>query len=158
MLSCIKVKTFYFCLRTLKCFCDDTVLNWLVFRYTKSSHHLFHTIGTENSHQVVFKRNIKLGFPWIPLSACTTTKLIVYSSCLMTLGTKHKKSTNISNLFRFFFCARISAETNIDSASSHVCRNDDASLFSGLSYDLRFFFMIFSIKQRVSDAFLLQIC
>ena len=85
------------------------------------------TIGTEQTHQIILKRNIETGLTRISLTTCTTTKLVINTAGLMTLCTDDLKTTEL--LYTL-------AKLNICTTTCHVCCDRYSAHLSGISDNL----------------------
>ena len=72
------------------------MLNLLILSYTKRCEHLHQTLRSEQTHQIVLKRNIETGFSWISLTSGTSTQLVINTSGLMTLCTDNLQTAGCS--------------------------------------------------------------
>src|SRR4029079_12826571 len=81
---------------------------------------IFYSLGTEDTHQVVLKRHIKLCGSRVTLAAGAATELVVYPPRFMTFGGEHKKSAYTFYEFIFSFYYRVAAQLDVDSAACHV--------------------------------------
>ena len=63
------------------------MLDLLALRNTQGLKHSHQTLGTEQTHQVIFQGNVEAGLTRVTLTAGTSAQLIVDTAGLMTLGT-----------------------------------------------------------------------
>lgn len=69
----IKVKPFNAFLGSLKGFGDALILDWRILVYTKSIHKHGDAVALENTHEVVFATDEKLGCARIALTSTAST-------------------------------------------------------------------------------------
>ncbi len=79
----------------------------------------------------------------IPLSSCTSTKLIIDASRFMFLCTEDGETAEVSNTF---------SELDISTSTGHVCRYGDSISLTGVSDDFSFTSILFSIEYFMSDS------
>ena len=61
-------------------------------------HDLGHQLGVEQTHQIVFQRQVEAGLAWIALTAGTTAQLVVDSTGLVALGAEHVQAAQLLDL------------------------------------------------------------
>ena len=120
------------------------MLNFLSFRNSKRIEHPDQTLTSEQPHEVVFQRNIKLGNTRISLTAGTTAQLVVDSSGFMTLRADNPQSAGSSCLV---------VQLDIGTTTRHIGGNGDRSMLTRLLNDLRFQFVEFGIQDVMLDSF-----
>ena len=123
------------------------MLDFLSFRNAQCIEHADHSFGTEKPHQIVFQRNIELGFTGVALSAGTAAQLIVDTPRLMPLRTDDLQTACRLRLFIQF---------NIRTTSRHIGRNCNSAVNTGIRYDFRFQLMKFGIQNFMLNASFLQ--
>ena len=69
----IEVKALNPLLRCLERLADRFVLDGHIFFYPKALHQASNTLTLEDSHQVIFGRDVELGVAWVTLAATTAT-------------------------------------------------------------------------------------
>ena len=92
VLTHCKVDFLNFALGALDKLGNNLCLNWHIVWKLITLHHCcnaIHAISTKAAHQIIFKRKVELGLTRVSLTTRTTTKLIVNTTALMTLGTNN---------------------------------------------------------------------
>ncbi len=112
------------------------MLNLLTVRNTQRIEYTHQLFGTKQTHQIVFQRNIKLGFARISLTSGTPAQLIVDSPGFMAFRTDDFKSAG---------CFCLVVEFDIRTAPRHIRRNRNGAMLPGLRYDFRLKLMKFRI-------------
>ena len=69
------------------------VFDLFILSHTKRCEYFHQTFGTKETHQVIFQRNVKLGFTRISLSSSTASELVVNTAGFVTLCTNDLQST-----------------------------------------------------------------
>ena len=112
------------------------MLDFLAFGNTEGIEHIYQSLGTEQSHNIVFQRDVELGFTGVTLTSGTATQLIVNTSGLMTLSTDNHKTA---------CCLCLFVQLDIRTTARHVGGDGNGSVNTGIGYDFRFQFMEFCI-------------
>ena len=99
-----------------------------VFRHTQMGEDPHQTLRPEQTHQIVFQRNVEPGFSGISLTAGTAAQLIVDSSGLVTFRADDFQAP-------CFTCHII--QLDIRSTAGHVGGDGNGSRHTGLGHDLR---------------------
>ena len=76
----IKVIAFNSLLCRFQSFRHSPSSDWCVIINAQPVHQRRNSLTLENSHQIIFGRNIKLSLAWITLTSATTAQLIVNSA------------------------------------------------------------------------------
>ena len=90
-----EVVFFNLLLSTLNTIWNHWTLNTLTIFKAESIHYLSNTLGSEETHQLIFKWYIEYWWTRVTLTTSTTTKLTVYTTALMTLCTNDSQTTSI---------------------------------------------------------------
>ena len=112
------------------------MLDLLVLCNTEAAEYRHQLLGTEQTHQIIFQRNIETGFTRISLSTGTSTQLIINTTGFMTLGTNDFQTTGS-------FCLII--QFDIGTTACHVSCDRYCTMYTGLRYDFSLKFMEFRI-------------
>ena len=128
----------------LDCIRKHLVFDLLVLCNTKRSKNLHQSLRTEQTHQVVFQRDIETGFTRVSLTSGTSTQLVIDTSGLVTLCTDDLQTTGFS-------CHIV--KLDIGTTTSHVCSDGNGSCLSCLCNDLCFQFMELRVQYVVLDTF-----
>ena len=131
-----KVVTLDLLLCFLNCTGKHLMLNLLTIRNTHCVEHIDQFFRTEQTHQIIFQRNIETGFTRISLSTGTSTQLIINTTGFMTLGTNDFQTTGS-------FCLII--QFDIGTTACHVSCDRYCTMYTGLRYDFSLKFMEFRI-------------
>ena len=86
VLADVEVVRFHLALRLLDLAADQPILDDVVFLHADQLHRLLHPVGSEDAHQVVFKRQVETRGAWITLATRTAAQLVVDAARLMALG------------------------------------------------------------------------
>ena len=76
----IKIVAFNSLLRRFQSFRNSTSSDWCVIINAQPIHQRRNSLTLENSHQIIFGRNIELSLTWITLASATTAQLIINSA------------------------------------------------------------------------------
>src|SRR5699024_10646939 len=112
----------------LNLLCDGLVVNLLSFRNPQRLVDIHHTLGTEQTHQIIFQRKEELGLSRVSLTSGTTSELIINSAALMALRTDDLQATQFCDAF---------SQLNIGTTTGHVGGNGHGSALAGVRDDLR---------------------
>ena len=118
------------------------MLDLLVLCNTEAAEYRHQLLGTEQTHQIIFQRNIETGLTRISLTSGTTTQLVIDTTGLMTLGTDDLQSTG---------CSRFIVQLDIGTTTCHVGRDGNCTCHTGLCNDLCLQLMELRIQYLVSD-------
>src|SRR5690606_25811776 len=116
------------------------MLNFLTFLKTQPVHNPGNSLRHEQSHEVVFKRDVKLRRSRISLTTRTTAQLPVYTTRFVALRTDNCKSSG---------CTGFRSKFDIRSPSRHVGRNCHSSGFAGFSNNFSFTLVLLGVKYLV---------
>ena len=86
----IEIQAFNLRLRTLNRSGNESCFDWFVFRNAETAHHILHSLGREDTRQIILERDEELRRARIALPARASTQLIINSSRLMPLCAQHK--------------------------------------------------------------------
>ena len=84
---------------------NNLCLDWLIIRHIIALHHsgdTIHAIPTKTAHQIILKREIKLGLAGVSLTTRTATELIINTSAFVTLGTYNTQTSCIKYVLTLF--------------------------------------------------------
>ena len=84
---------------------NNLCLDWLIVRHVVALHHggdAIHAIPTKAAHQIVLKREIKLGLTRISLTTRTATELIINTSAFVTLGAYNAQTSCVKYVLTLF--------------------------------------------------------
>ena len=98
VLTDFEVARFHGLLRGAHALGNALRLDRLAFRHALG-HNASHELRVEQTHQIVFERQIETGLARIALTSGTATQLIVDTAGLVTLGTKHVQTAELDDLF-----------------------------------------------------------
>ena len=73
MFTDTEVVFLYLLLGTLNAVADHGAFYALTFLEAQAIHNPGDALATEETHQLVFQRNVEYGRAWVSLAACTTT-------------------------------------------------------------------------------------
>ena len=107
-------------------------MNLLSIGNAQSLKHAHQTLGTEETHQIIFQGNEELGLSGISLSSRTTAKLVINTSGLMPLRTHNMKTAR---------CSCFLIQLNIGTTAGHVGRNGYRTVHTGFRNNRRFLLM-----------------
>ena len=174
----VEVSGFDFLLGLFKRLVDPGMDNGFAFLETKLLQHGIHALGTEDSHQVVFKGEIEPGASGIALAAGTAAELIVDAAAFMAFCADDEEAPGGDDLllvgldfgcdggdalvalcpfrnigqFRCNAHVQIATELNVSAAASHVGGDRNATGDASLRNDRRFLFMVARIQDIVRHA------
>ena len=100
------------------------------------------TCISEETHEVVFKRDETFGETRVALTGATTTELTVNPPGLVTLGANHEETAQFGNAL---------TELNISSPTSHVGSDGDRTFLTSFGHDLGFLRMKLGVQNTVHD-------
>ena len=121
------------------------MLDFLIFRNAESIKHADETLRSKQTHQIILKGNIELGFARISLTAGTASQLIINTSGFMTLCTDDLQATGFS-------CHII--KLNIRTTACHVGCNGNRSVHTGIGNNFCFQLMELGIQYLMRNALL----
>ena len=120
------------------------MLNLLILGNTQRSEDLHQSLRTEQTHEVVLKRDVETGFTRVSLTSGTSTELIVNTSGLMTLCTDDFQTAGLS-------CHIV--QLDIGTTACHVGCNRNSTCLTSLCNDLSLKLMELRIQYIVLDTF-----
>ena len=142
-----KVVAFHFFLGTFDGLCQHTCFDGFIFCHTHGIHDLHCFFGAEQTHQIIFQRDVETGFTGVTLTTGTTAQLVIDTSGFVTFCTDDLQTTQFGNTF---------AQLDIRTTTCHVCRNGNSIFLTCQCNDFRFLCMIFRIQYLMLDAFHFQ--
>ena len=98
ILADIEVTPFYLALGILDGAGHPTVLDGLAVFQAQRTHHAADTIRSEDTHQIIFHGQEETGVARIPLTARTTTQLVINAAGFVTLGTDDVQASGFHDL------------------------------------------------------------
>ena len=118
------------------------LLEFLSLFKSETFHDLDDAVGTEQAHQVVFKRNIETRSAGIALARGTAAQLTVDPAGIVARTADHIESAKFGDPI---------PELDVGSAARHVGRDRDGELLPGACNDLGLFLMILRIEHIVRN-------
>src|SRR5262249_483968 len=112
MLTNVEIVRFYLFLRVFNRSGHKAVLDRNTFFHAQSAHDALNPIGPEDTHQIIFQRQIKTRRPRIPLSSRPSAQLIIDAAALVTFRTKNVQSSLGDDSFPFFSTDTVVASQN----------------------------------------------
>ena len=119
------------------------MLYLLILRNAQCVKHIHQLLGTEETHQIVFQRNVETGFTRISLTSGTPAQLIVDTSGFMTLGTDDLETADF---------LRLVVQLDIRTTAGHVGSDGYRAVYTGIGYNLSLHLMEFGIQHLVRHA------
>src|SRR5699024_7490713 len=123
------------------------MLDLFILRNTKRLEYRHQFFRTEQTHQIVFQRDIETGFTRISLTSGTSAELIVNTAGLMTLCTDDLQT---AGFFRHI------VQLDIGTTSCHVGGNGYGASLTRMGNDLRLQLMEFRVQHLMLDSLFLQ--
>ena len=123
---------------------EHFVLDLLSVCDTQRVKHTHQALGTEQTHQVVFQRNIETGFSRVSLTSASSAELIVDTAGLVPLCADDLQAACLS---------RILIQLDIRTTASHVGSDRHRAVYTRVSDDLSLLLMVFGVQHIVLDAF-----
>ena len=169
LLTNVEVTAFNFTLGVGNRFSHPRVFNGFAWLHTQFTHHAGYSVGSKNTHQRIFHRQVETGRTSIPLTTRTTAQLVIDTTGFVTLGTDDMQATccqyrivtylpvgfNFFNLLcgRIFqrgnFCLPATTEHNICTTTRHIGRDSHRSRITCLSNNRRFVGVEFGVQDVV---------
>ena len=148
VLANVKVARLNFFLRVFNRPRYQRVLNRLVLFHAEFVHDFGDIFRGEQSHQVIFQRNVKPRLARVTLTATAPAQLIVDSPRLVTLRADYEQPAEFGDAF---------AEFDIRAAPRHVRGNRHDSALTRVRHDLRFLLVELGVEDAVRDAALPEV-
>ena len=142
-----KVIAFYFLLSIFDGFCQHACFDGFIFTHAHGVNQFHGLFGAEQTHEVVFQRDIESGFTGVTLTTGTTTELVVDTSGFMTFCTDDLQTAQFRNAF---------TQLDVGTTTSHVCCDGNSVHLTSQRNDFRFFCVVFRVQYLMRDAFPFQ--
>src|SRR5262249_42117033 len=174
VLADVEVACLDFLLRLFQRLVDPGMNDRLVLLQSEFLQHSVKLVGSENPHEVVFKRQEEFGMTRIALPTRATAQLVINAAAFVPLGAEYKepagakrlflKSRNLSaylvSFWTFFALAPLrilwvflstahfglAAELNIGASASHIRGNCNRTRHARLRDDIRFLLVVAGIE------------
>ena len=137
-----EVVFFHLLLSTLDGLGNHAVFNHLTFLESQFVHIVGDTVGSKQTHQVVFQRHEEYRRTRVTLTTGTTTQLTVYTAGFVTFRTDDSQTTCSLHLI---------TQLDIGTTTCHVGSNGYRTALTGLSHDVSFFLVQFGIQYIMLD-------
>ena len=173
----VKVAPFDLGLRALQRLVDPRVYNRFALFQAKRRQHFLKPFRAENTHQIVFERQVEGRPAGVTLTARTAAQLVIDPAAFVTLGRQNIKAPCVEHffllvsVFRFdLFTDRngigirisvqrfnhlqldVAAQLNVGAATGHVCRDGDRTELARIRHDLRFLLVLARVQNVMLDA------
>ena len=136
ILTDTKVIALNFLLSLLYSARQHLMFNLLALFYAQCIEYIHQTLGTKQTHQIIFQGNVKSGLSRVALTSGTSPQLVINPPGFMTLCTNDLQSSGSP-------CFII--QLNIRSTSGHVGGDGHSIMHTRLSHDLCLQLVIFRI-------------
>ena len=142
LLTNVEVTAFNFTLGVGNRFSHPRVFNGFAWLHTQFTHHAGYSVGSKNTHQRIFHRQVETGRTSIPLTTRTTAQLVIDTTGFVTFRTDDGQTA-----CGFYFRAQL----DVGTTTCHVGSDGHCTTETGFCNNFSFFLVQLRIQYAVFD-------